>query len=118
MKAGIPGEEDSPVCPAHGPATPQRRVPVAEATGAEVSRWRCRDLQSAHGGCLPPVELPHVSDAIASEEDAATKRTEPARRGLVPREPFDRPPIEMIVVIVGLQDEIDRWKHLERDAGW
>src|SRR6267378_3629982 len=98
-------------------AAPERVPTVADPTATEMLRWGGRDPNRPDAPLPPPIELDDRSRASSALEDEGreTKRHDPRRLRMGPRQALHRPRVEMVVVVVRFQDDIERRKIFERD---
>lgn len=73
--------------------------------------------QRCHGGFLPPVAFPNVACSVSSKEPPNPDGREPHERRIAANESLHRRSIQVIVMVVRVNDGIDRWKRVEVDRG-
>src|SRR6185295_11831431 len=109
--AGVPGEVVAPLPGIEEPRAPEGGVsPHAEPVGPVLGR------QAGQGpttvvGALPPVQLGDLLSSLAAEPVAKPQGNEPGDRF---RQAAYRPGVQMVVVVVGEDDEGVRWDGAER----
>ena len=98
-------------------AAPERVAAVADAAAAEMHRRGCRDAERSDGVLLPPVQLSHpmVTYAALANKGRKPERHDPGRFRMRPCQAPNGRGIEMVVVVVRLQDDVERWHVFERD---
>src|SRR6266850_1870978 len=96
---------------------PERVAPVADAAAAEMHRRGCRDAERSDGVLLPPIQLSHpiVAYAAFANKGRKPERHDPGRFWMRPCQAPNCRGVEMVVVVVRLQDDVERWHVFERD---
>src|SRR3981189_2914125 len=78
-------------------AAPERVPTVADATAAEMLRWGGRDPNRPDARLPPPIELDDRRASSAREDEGReTKRHDPRRLRMGPRQALHRPRVEMV----------------------
>ena len=80
-------------------------------------RWNAGELERTDRGLLPPVAFRHLASTARPQEFGDSEGSEPCNRGIAAYEPPDGGSIEMVVVIVGENNGVDRWQIVEVDSG-
>ena len=79
-------------------------------------RRNASQLELSERALLPPVEFPDLASSTLLEEGSHSKRSVPHSGGIAPCDAGDGRGVEVIVVVVGLYDHVDRWKSIELDG--
>ena len=108
MVRGVTGEQRACAVHLEREAAPERPVPIAEPTGAEVSGGSCRDAQGVDDGVLPPVQLDDLSHAPAANVGGQSERHDPGRIRVRARDLPNGELVEMVVVVVREQHDVER----------
>ena len=110
--ARIAGEEHPPSPRLHAPAAPQPPVAVEEATRGEVACRRAGDPDRGAShlllDVLPPVQLSRSLDPPARHELGQADGHDPARRRLQANQAPDGVGVQVVVVVVGDEDQVQR----------
>src|SRR5687767_15466826 len=95
------------------PAAPQCRVTIVQTASRKVLGRHAGELKRPNLTLLPPVAFDNAAGPVPTQEVRDAKRREPRNRRITSYQPPDSRDIEVIVVVVGQYDSVDRRQRIE-----